>query len=287
MKNGKAFSWILFVLLAFIWGSSFILIKKGTENLDGWQIGAVRIFSASIVFLPFGLVHLRQLPKSKVPIVILTGVLGNLLPAFLFSIAIEHNIASSLAGILNSLTPLFVILIGVLFFQTTISRRKMIGVLIGFVGLVILSIAKGPVSISDLGFTMLILLATILYGVNVNIVGTFLKGLDPIKMATVSIAFLIIPTAIVLWLKPVSLESAEVRESVYAIVLLGLLGSAAATVIFYALIKRAGGLFASLVTYVIPLIAMFWGFLAKEDVGLLQLGCLGIILIGVYLANKS
>jgi drug/metabolite transporter (DMT)-like permease len=286
MSRQKSSSWVLFVLLALVWGSSFILIKKASVQLTGWQIGAIRIFSAGIVFLPFALFHISKLPKSKVPLIILTGLLGNLFPAFLFAIAIHQKIESSVAGILNSLTPLFVIVIGVLFFKSKVAPQKFAGVLIGFVGLLLLSITRGPVSISDIGFTLLILLATILYGVNVNLVGTYLKGLDPIKMATVSIGFLALPTAIVLWLNPVSFSSAQVWNGVLASVALGFLGSAAATILFYMLIKKAGGLFASLVTYAIPVVAIAWGMVDGENISLVQLGCLGIILCGVYLANK-
>ncbi|HZH63315.1 MAG TPA: DMT family transporter [Flavisolibacter sp.] len=286
MSRQKSSSWVLFVLLALVWGSSFILIKKASVQLTGWQIGAIRIFSAGIVFLPFALFHISKLPKSKVPLIILTGLLGNLFPAFLFAIAIHQKIESSVAGILNSLTPLFVIVIGVLFFKSKVAPQKFAGVLIGFVGLLLLSITRGPVSISDIGFTLLILLATILYGVNVNLVGTYLKGLDPIKMATVSIGFLTLPTAIVLWLNPVSFSSAQVWNGVLASVALGFLGSAAATILFYMLIKKAGGLFASLVTYAIPVVAIAWGMVDGENISLVQLGCLGIILCGVYLANK-
>lgn len=286
MPQQKTVNWVLFVLLALIWGSSFILIKEGAKQLSGWQIGALRIFSASIVLLPFAVFHLRQLPRNKIPLILLTGFLGNLFPAFLFGIAIQQKIESSLAGILNSLTPLFVILIGALFFGVKIKARKVAGVVIGFVGLLVLSLIKGPVNASDVGFTLLILLATVFYGLNVNLVGTYLKGLDPIKMSTVSVGFLVIPTAFVLWLHPVQLESTADWQSAGAVALLGLLGSAVATLIFYTLIKKAGGLFASLVTYAIPAVAMFWGFLANENVGVAQIVCLTIILAGVYLANK-
>ena len=286
MAQQKTVNWVLFVLLSLIWGSSFILIKEGAKQLSGWQIGALRIFSAGIVFLPFALIHIRQLPKDKIPLILLTGLLGNLFPAFLFGIAIQQKIESSVAGILNSLTPLFVIVIGVLFFHSKIQAKKIAGVFIGFIGLLVLSLTKGPVTASDIGFTLLILLATVFYGLNVNLVGTYLKGLDPIKMSTVSVGFLAIPTAIFLLVNPVQLDSSADWQSAGAVALLGLLGSAAATVIFYSLIKKAGGLFASLVTYAIPAVAMFWGFLANENVGLVQIGCLGIILAGVYLANK-
>src|SRR5688572_18960999 len=117
MKKGMVLNWLLFVLLSFIWGSSFILMKIGKEALNGFQIGAIRIFSAGLVFFPFALFHLRSIPRNKILLIILSGLLGNLFPAFLFAIAIE-KIESSLEGILNSLTPLFVILIGILFFKT-------------------------------------------------------------------------------------------------------------------------------------------------------------------------
>lgn len=286
MLQQKTVHWLLFALLSLVWGSSFILIKEGAKQLSGWQIGALRIFAASIVFLPFALFHLRRLPKQKIPLILLSGLLGNLFPAFLFGIAIERRVESSIAGILNSLTPLFVIVIGALFFRVSIRAKKIVGVIIGFIGLLVLSLTKGPVTASDIGFTLLILLATVFYGLNVNLVGTYLKHLDPIKMSTVSVGFLAVPTAIVLWFNRMDLSSEAVRQSAGAVVLLGLLGSAAATIIFYALIKKAGGLFASLVTYAIPAVAMFWGFLAGEQVGLVQIGCLAIILAGVYIANR-
>lgn len=286
MAAQKTLSWVLFVLLALVWGSSFILIKEGTKQLTGLQIGALRIFSAAVVFFPFALFHITKLPKEKIPLILLTGLIGNLFPAFLFSIAIQQKTESSLAGILNSLTPLFVIVIGALFFRTKIQAKKIAGVVVGFVGLLILSFTNGPITAGSMSSMLLILLATIFYGLNVNLVGTYLKGLDPIKMSTVSVGFLIIPTAVVLWLNPINLSAEEKHGSTLAIVALGLLGTAAATVIFYALIKKAGGLFASLVTYAIPVVSMFWGFLDNENIGLLQIGCLGIILGGVYLANK-
>lgn len=216
----------------------------------------------------------------------LTGVIGNLIPAFLFAIAIEKRIESSLAGILNSLTPLFVVVIGIVFFKLKIPPKKLVGVLIGFVGLFLLSVTRGPITVSDVGFTFLILLATICYGLNVNLVGTYLKGINAFHMATVSIAFLTIPAGMVFFWQPINFSSEAVYYSVAAAVLLGVLGSAAATALFYMLIKRAGGLFASLVTYAIPVVAIFWGLINKEQVGLVQVGCLGIILGGVYLANK-
>src|ERR1700712_2668949 len=119
MRNSQVVNWTLFILLALVWGSSFILMKKGAEQLNGWQIGSIRIFTSGIVFLPYALLQIRKLPRNKLPVIFLTGLLGNLFPAFLFATAIQRRVESSFAGILNSLTPLFVILIGVFFFKAT------------------------------------------------------------------------------------------------------------------------------------------------------------------------
>jgi drug/metabolite transporter (DMT)-like permease len=286
MSNQKSTSWFLFVVLALMWGSSFILMKEGAKSLTGWQIGAIRVFSAALVFLPFALLYVRKVPVNKIPLVILTGILGNLFPAFLFGIAIQRQVESSLAGILNSLTPLFVVLLGALFFRKTVPAKKVIGVLIGFAGLLLLSITKGPVTISEIGFTLLILLATVFYGLNINLITTYLKDIQPFQMATISIASLLLPASVVLYIHPVSFATPTMRHGILASVALGIISSAAATALYYILIKKAGGLFASLVTYAVPVVAIFWGILAGEHIGPLQVGCLGIILGGVYLANR-
>lgn len=289
MLQQKWINWGLFVLLSLIWGSSFILMKKSSEHLTGWQIGALRIFSAGLVFAPLALFHIRSIPRNKLPLVVLSGALGNLFPAFLFAIAIE-KIDSSMEGILNSLTPLFVILIGIIFFKAKPGPKKIAGVLMGFVGLVLLSLSKSSLVGSDLGYTLLILLATLFYGINVNLVSHYLKGLEPLKMATVSLAFMAIPAGIVAWRHHVfSLlqYDQEALASIGASALLGVVGSAIATALFYQLIKRAGGLFASLVTYGIPVVSILWGLIDGEQVTLLQVGCLGVILSGVYIANRQ
>lgn len=290
MKKDQLVNWVLFVVLAFIWGSSFILMKIGKEHLNGYQIGGLRIFSAGLVFLPFAVFHLRKIEKKKLPLVVLSGLLGNFFPAFLFAIAIEKKIDSALAGILNSLTPFFVILIAILFFKVKMGRTKILGVLIGFVGLLILSLSKGGIGTDNMGYALLILLATLLYGLNVNLVSFYLKGINPVQMATVSLAFISIPAALILWYQDVysiALYDAAAGWSIAAAALLGIVGSAIATVLFYVLIKRAGGLFATMVTYAIPIVAIFWGFLAHENITIMQLGGLAIILGGVYLTNKS
>lgn len=288
MTKQKFISWSLFFVLSLTWGSSFILMKKSAEHLNGLQIGAVRIFAAGICFWPFAIFHFRQIPKNKFLGVIVSGLLGNLLPAFLFATAISENGESSLASILNSLTPLFVIVIGIFFFKSKVQSKKIAGVLVGFVGLVILSLLRQPVSSNDNG-VLLILIATVFYGTTVNIVAHYLKGVDGFKIATVSLAIMAIPAAIVMWQQNVfsiARYDEDARVSIAFAVLLGVAGSAVATALYYVLIQKAGGLFASLVTYAIPIVAIMWGLLANEHITTIQIGCLAIILLGVYLANR-
>src|SRR5678815_4507609 len=138
MQATKLINWLLFFVLTIIWGSSFILMKHSKEELSASQIAALRIFSGGVVLLPLAVVHLPRIPSKKILIIILSGVTGNLLPAFLFASAIAKNIDSSLAAILNSFTPIFVVLIAIVIFRDKIKLQKIIGVIIGFVGLTLL-----------------------------------------------------------------------------------------------------------------------------------------------------
>src|SRR5690349_10023525 len=156
MAKQNFFNWLLFIVLSIVWGSSFILMKASAEHLNGLQIGATRIFAAGIAFLPWSVFHASKIPIKKLGIVILTGLFGNFLPALLFASAIKENGESSLASILNSLTPLFVIVIGVFFFKTKVQSRKIAGVLVGFAGLVILNLLRGRVSSCDHGVLLIL-----------------------------------------------------------------------------------------------------------------------------------
>jgi len=290
MKNDRLVSWGIFVLLCIIWGSSFILMKASKEELTWAQIASLRIFSAGIIMLPFAFYHFSKIPKNKLSLVIISAVCGNLLPAYLFALAIAKNLDSGLAGILNSLTPICVVIIGILFFRSEIAARKIIGVIVGFTGLTFLTLAgKKGMSFENLEYTFLVLVATILYGFNVNIVSHYLKDIDPVQLAVVSISFMIFPTGIVLWqtgFLQLSFDDNDVLLAILNSVMLGIAGTAIATALFYVLVKKAGGLFASLVTYGIPFIALAWAFIFGENITVLQIGCLGIILSGVYLANR-
>ena len=291
--SNKFISWVIFIVLCIIWGSSFKLMKDSSIGLSGMQIAALRIFSAGLVFVPFAFFYFSKIPRQKLGVVILSAVFGNLLPAFFFATAMT-KIDGSLGGILNSLTPICVIVIGITFFKDKIKSQKIAGVLIGFLGLVLLTITPALMGEKTIGFNnvsymLLILVATLLYGINVNMVGHYLKNVNPIHVATVSLAFMTIPAGLILWQQGflhLNFNDPNVLHSIRDITALGVAGSAIATALFYILVQKAGILFASLVTYGIPFIALLWGLYDHEKITWIQPFCLAIILFGVYLANR-
>jgi drug/metabolite transporter (DMT)-like permease len=283
--------WLLFMLLSLIWGSSFILMKIGLDNhLSAYQVAAIRIVSAGLVLFPIAVSAFRKIPVVKLKYVFLSGLLGSLIPAFLFCIA-EEEIDSSLAGMLNCLTPIFVIIIGALFFNTKTSSNKIIGVVIAFVGCVLLLLSNGHMQESrHLLFISFIVLATIFYAVNVNLVSRHLSAIPSLQIAAVALTLNAVPAFFVLLLTgyfSLPFTNTSILLASGAAMVLGVIGTAIATIIFYALVKTAGGLFASMVTYGIPFVAIAWGIYYNESFSLIKVGCLLIILLGVYLANKK
>ena len=176
------------------------------------------------------------------------------------------------------------------FFQMKAHTKKIIGVVIGFAGLCLLMAASHNISFQNFSYSLLVLLATAFYGVNVNIIGRYMQGIGSLNIASLAFVFLIIPSILILYLTgyfALPLGDKDVLISTLASLVLGVLGTAVASILFYMLVKRAGALFASMVTYGIPFVAVFWGLLGGEEVTLQQIGCLGIILAGVYLVNKK
>ncbi len=264
-------------------------MKEGLKAFTPYQVASLRMLSAGVILLPFAFKAFRLIPKSKMGLVILSGVLGNFIPAYLFCIA-ETQIDSSLAGILNSLTPMFTIIVGVLFFNIQTSLVKVIGMIIGFIGLSFLLAAGKDVSLHNLSFAGLVLLATLFYGINVNLVGRYMQNMGSLNIASIAFAFLIIPSLSVLYFTGYfnnQFSNPVVLRSLLASSVLGIVGTSIATILFYFLVKRAGILFGSLVTYGIPVIAVAWGLLDGESLSLMQVACLGLILLGVYIVNRG
>ena len=281
--------WILFLSLCVIWGSSFFLMKEGMLQLTAYQVASIRMISAGIVLTPFVKRALQSIPKHQVGKVVLSGLLGSFFPAYLFCMA-ETKIDSALAGILNALTPLFTLLVGIFFFGLQARLIQIIGTLIGFIGLCMLMISGTGFQWGNISYSLLVLLATLLYGINVNMVGRYMQGVGALNIAALAFVLLIIPAGLILvstGFFQLNFSSKAVISSVGAASLLGIGGPAIASILFYMLVKRAGAVFASMVTYGIPFVAVAWGLLRNEHINAHQLFCLLIILVGVYLVNKK
>jgi drug/metabolite transporter (DMT)-like permease len=287
-QNNRLLNWILFIALSFIWGTSFILMKEGMQKLTPFHVASLRMLSAGLILLPVALKRFKTVPRQKLSRIFLSGLLGSFFPAFLFCIA-ETKIDSALAGILNALTPICVIVIGTLAYRQPGTRNQVAGVIIGFLGVVLLLISSANISLGYVSYSLLVLLATLSYGLNVNMVNKFLLRIQSLSIASIALSALVIPSFLVLWFTGffyVDFHSSSVLWSIGCSMFLGLTGTAIATILFYMLLKTAGPIFSSMVTYGIPLVAMFWGWLAGEAVTMLQGACLLVILAGVYISRR-
>lgn len=282
-------SWILLITLAIIWGSSFILIKKGLVSFSPLQVGTLRISFAFLVMLPFAIKSLTTTLKQYWKKILVIGLFSNLIPAVLFSTA-ETGISSSLAGILNALTPIMTFIAGLLFFSIRIKRIQILGLLIGFTGSFALSFINSTGGLGKFNYYALyVVLATMMYGFSGNFIKKYLYGIHPITLTALAM-FTMGPLSIIILFSSDFFERLSTNDGAVAslgfIFLLGAIGTAFALVLFNRLIQRTTAVFASSVTYLIPIMAVVWGFLDGEDFFALHIIGMGFIVIGVYLINK-
>ncbi len=282
-------AWVLLLTLSMIWGSSFILIKRGLIHLSSGQVGALRIVSAYFFLLPFAVNRLRTIKRSDWKILVVVGFIGSLIPSFLFAIA-QTQIQSSLTGVLNALTPIFVILMGMLFFQHKYGSQTFYGVALGFLGTIILIISGSDGGISFNAYGLFIVLATILYAGNLNTIKHFLGHLRALTITSISISIVgPIPTIYLFFFTdfPSKLVAGgEVGLSIFYIVILGVLGTAIALIIFNHIVKLTNPVFTSSVTYIIPLVAITWGLADGEILTYMHVIGILAIISGVYIANR-
>lgn len=281
--------WGVFILLSLTWGSSFILMKIGLESFTSYQVASLRLVAAGIALAPFLPKALQQTPRNKIPIILLSGILGNGIPAFLFCLA-ETEIDSSLAGILNALTPLMALLSGIILFKSPFKKAQLTGIFVGLLGVVLLFTSKGINTNGHWYYALLVILATISYGVNISLVHHQLKGFSSLQLGSIAMAFCGICTFPILWCSnffPQFTQPNAPWRSLSAGLILGVMGTGIAAVLFFLLIKRAGSMLASMVAYALPLVAVGWGLLAHESITWIQVLCMGIILVGVYLVNRA
>ena len=287
--QNPAFAYGLMAFLAIIWGSSFILVKRSLSVFDASQVGSLRIVSAFCFFLPFFLINFKKIPFQKAHLFLCIGCLGNLFPAYLFSLA-GSKLDSGVSGALNSTTPLFTLIIGGLFFENIITKKQIFGIFLGFIGALLLILA-GAKGLQFNNYAFYVVAATVLYGINLNITKKYITGLNLSPFLITSFIFMTIgPVAIVVLFSGDFIDKVQLPEAqmpLFYSIILGVLGSAAAMVLFNKLIQVTSAVLASSVTYLIPIVAILWGILDGETIQIQHFIGMGIILVGVYLVNKS
>lgn len=287
----KSLKWIYLFVLSIIWGSSFILIKKGLVGLDPLQLGALRILFSATVLLLFGWKSLKKIKKQDWKWIGITGILGTGLPVFLFAFA-ETEIDSAVVGILNSSVPLLAFIFGILLFGAQFIQRQFIGVLLGLVGAGALIYIGAQINEGqNYWYASLVIIAASFYALNVNIIKRHLQEVPAIAIAAGNFVFLIIPAAIILAISgffdlPFTTD-ATLQQSIGYIVILSIFGTALAKVMFNKLVQMSNPVFASSVTYLMPIISVMWGLLDGEAFTMLQFIATLIILVGVYIGNSA
>ena len=285
----KNLKWIYLLILSFVWGSSYILIKKALIGLSPLQVGSLRTIISTVLLLAIGYSSLKSIPRDKWKWILITGLVS-FIPPFLFAYA-QTEIDSALAAILNSLTPLATLLIGVGFYRFKIDSKQISGVIIGLIGSVLL-MYQGSVINPDqnLLYVFFIIFASVLYAVQVNLLKVHLQDVSAVAITVGNFIF-IFPLAVVIFLmsdyKQIDINDEDVKVALFCLLILSIIGTVFAKILFNKFVQIASPVFASSVTYTLPIVALFWGLIDGEVFTLNQFFATIIILIGVYLANKK
>jgi drug/metabolite transporter (DMT)-like permease len=294
-KNAQKLSdlfihWLLLFLCAFIWGFSYYLIKHALVGYSPLQVASIRVLTAAITLLPFLATAIRKIPLNKYLYVFICAMVGNGIPMYLYPLAQTH-ISSSVAGIINSFTPLCIYFTAVLFFGLPKSRPKLIGVSLGLIGVICLIVFKPQAELrAELLFLTVALCAPVSYGINANVYKKHLNGLPAVPLTSLMFAMLLLPALFFVLSSGVPelyASGGAARESLPYALLLGILGSAVAMTLFNILLKRAPIMFAASVSYLMPVVAVTMGMIDKEQVGWYEITGLAFILSGVLLINKT
>ncbi|MBX2845269.1 MAG: DMT family transporter [Saprospiraceae bacterium] len=281
-------NWLTLIFLGAVWGSSFILMKKALISFSASQVAGLRVAISFLVFFPFALRYLKKIPKEKWKYIAAVGALGSLFPAYLFAKA-QTQLDSAPAGILNSLTPLFTFLWGISLFGQKGNLQRFLGILLGFVGACLLIIDPNQgFSLNE--YALLIVLATILYGLSGNVTKHYLQEVNPIHITAVSFFFVGLPALILLGstdVVSVLQNDPESWKALGYVSILSLGGTALALMLFWKLVQDTDALFGAIVTYLIPIVAIIWGIVDGESLQLIQYFGFGLILISVFLMGKK
>lgn len=282
--------WIYLCILALVWGSSFILIKKGLVGLTALQVGSLRTVFAALFLLVIGFKSLKHITGKQWKWIAFSGFFGTFFPAYLFSFA-ETEIDSAIVSILNSTTPLLSMLVGIALFEAAFVRKKFIGVMVGLAGTTALIWSGASVNPDqNYWYSLLVILASLFYGFNANVIKKYLQSLPALAITTGNFMVIAIPALIVLattgFFSSEVLSAPDVPLSLFYIGILGVIGTGAALIVFNKLIQISDPVFSTSVTYLVPIVALSWGILDGEKFTFIQLLSGLIIIVGVLIVNS-
>lgn len=288
--NADKEKWILLIVLTVIWGSSFILIKKSLEHFNPFQVGALRVLIAGIILMPLAISKYKLFPRKHLKWLLLAAFTGNFIPMFLFPIA-ETEVSSSIAGIINSMMPIFVIIVGALVWKFETTKKQIVGTLISFTGVCLLAFGGGEGGEFKLVPILLLLLATLCYAVSTTTVKSKLMEVSSTILSAFVFSFvLFFPSIIALaftgFFSTFSLDEDHLLGLMF-VSLLSIFGTGLAMMMNYRLLKVSSPLFASTVTLLMPIVAIIWGFLDGEKLTVMQFVGAAIIIAGlIFLRTK-
>lgn len=283
-------AYLTLLLLSIIWGTSYILIKKSLLFFTPYQVAALRLGISALAFVPLIVHHLKKVRKKDIPLLIVVGLTGTGLPSFLYPAAQTH-VSSSVAGMLSSLTPLFTFILAWLAFGMQVKRLQAFGILLGLLGAILLvfSRAGGDGSTDfQLAYAGLIVLATLCYATSSNVVKANFQHTPALTITVVS--FFLVGLPALLWcivsagVVPIILAPDGWQGLAY-VSFLALFSTVLASIIFFKLVQQTSAVFSSTVSYLVPIVALAWGLLDNETIGLYQVVAFLLILIGVFLSR--
>ncbi len=289
IKKHSAFPFVLLFTLSVIWGSSFILIKKGLESFTPTQVGTIRIFFAFLVLLPFAFSSINTVFKNNWKKILSLGIIANLIPAVLFAAA-ETGLSSSMTGVLNAITPMMTLVIGALIYKNVIHKKQTFGLIIAFAGSLTLSFVGNTGNLDSFNaYSLYVIAATICYGLGLNMVRAHFLNIRSITLSALTM-FTIGPIALIYLVSTDFFYRLNNLENAWAslgyIFLLGAVGTGFALILFNRLIQSTSAVMASSVTYLIPIIAVIWGIEDGEPFFILHVAAMILIISGVFLINK-
>lgn len=291
LKQKQYLPIVLLIALALIWGSSFILMKNGLKVYSSDQVATMRMFFSFLFLLPLTIRYAFKIPVKYYGMITLVGLLGNGIPAILFATA-QTKLNSSTAGVLNTLTPIFTLIVAAVFFKQKFSAQKIAGVVMGLLGAIALIMLRSNGSIDpNYTYGLYILLATICYAWSVNLIKEYLHKLPALGISSLALLvigpvygyYLFYHTDFVL---RVQLETGSL-DALFYVILLAMFGTALSLILFNKLVQISNIVYASSVTYLIPIVALFWGIVDGEQLNIIHFIGMSLILSGVYLANKK